>query len=96
VKLGLGVGVRDTQCGFKLFTADAARRIAAAQTVEGFSFDLEILYLARRFGFTVAEVPVAWYDAPGSKVDPAKEAVRFLVSIFRIRLNGLRGVYRNA
>jgi dolichyl-phosphate beta-glucosyltransferase len=96
VKLGLGVGVRDTQCGFKLFTADAARRIAAAQTVEGFAFDLEILYLARRFHYAVAEVPVVWHDAPGSKVDPAKEAVRFLVSIFRIRLNGLRGVYRHA
>ncbi|MCA0295031.1 MAG: glycosyltransferase family 2 protein [Actinobacteria bacterium] len=96
VRLGLGVGVRDTQCGFKLFTAEAAQRISAAQTVEGFSFDLELLYLARRFGYRVAEVPVAWFDAPGSKVDPAKEAVRFLTSIVRIRANSLRGVYRDA
>lgn len=96
VKLGLGVGVEDTQCGFKLFTAAAARRISAAQTIEGFAFDLEVLHLARRFGYTVAEVPVAWFDAPGSKVDPAKEAVRFITSIVRIRLNGLKGVYRHA
>jgi dolichyl-phosphate beta-glucosyltransferase len=96
VRLGLGVGVRDTQCGFKLFTAEAANRIAAAQTVEGFSFDLEVLHLAQRFGYTVAEVPVSWYDAPGSKVEPRKEIVRFLSSIARIRLNGIRGLYRHA
>jgi dolichyl-phosphate beta-glucosyltransferase len=96
VRLGLGVGVRDTQCGFKLFTAEAANRISAAQTVDGFSFDLEVLHLARRFGYSVAEVPVAWFDAPGSKVEPRKEVVRFLSSIARIRLNGVRGVYRHA
>lgn len=96
VRLGLGVGVLDTQCGFKLFTAPAARRIAAAQTVEGFSFDLEVLHLAERFGYEIAEVPVRWFDAPGSKVDTRKEVVRFLTSIARIRFNALKGVYRHA
>ncbi|MBA8815000.1 dolichyl-phosphate beta-glucosyltransferase [Microbacterium halimionae] len=96
VRFGLGVGVRDTQCGFKLFTADAARRISSAQTVSGFSFDLEILHLAERFGYRIAEVPVRWFDAPGSKVDARKEIVRFIASIARIRLNDVRGVYRNA
>lgn len=96
VRVALGIGVSDTQCGFKLFTADAAHRISAAQTVEGFSFDLEMLHLAERFGYTIAEVPVRWFDAPGSKVDPGREAVRFLVSIARIRLNSLTGVYRHA
>lgn len=96
VRLGLGVGVLDTQCGFKLFTAPAARRIAAAQTVEGFSFDLEVLHLAERFGYEIAEVPVRWFDAPGSKVDTRKEIVRFLTSIARIRVNALKGVYRHA
>jgi dolichyl-phosphate beta-glucosyltransferase len=96
VRFGLGVGIRDTQCGFKLFTADAARRLFDAQTVDGFSFDLEILYLARRLDMRMDEVPVRWYDAPGSKVDARKEVGRFLSSIARIRVNSLRGVYANA
>ncbi len=96
VRMGLGIGVRDTQCGFKLFTSPAARRIAAAQTIDGFSFDLEVLHLAERFGYEIDEVAVRWFDAPGSKVDTRKEIGRFLTSIARIRLNALRGVYRHA
>lgn len=96
VRLGLGVPVKDTQCGFKLFKADAARSLFGAQTVGGFSFDLEILYLAARRGFRIAEVPVRWYDAPGSKVDARKEVVRFVQSIARIRWNALSGVYADA
>ena len=95
VRVGLGIGVADTQCGFKLFTADAAHRISAAQTVEGFSFDLEVLHLAERFDYAIAEVPVRWYDVPGSKVSPLRDALRFVTSIARIRLNGFRGVYSN-
>jgi len=96
VRVGLAVPLEDTQCGFKMFTAEAAQRLFRAQTVDGFSFDLEILYLARRVGMRVAEVPVRWYDAPGSKVNARKEVVRFLQSIFQIRFNSLRGVYSNA
>jgi dolichyl-phosphate beta-glucosyltransferase len=96
VKVGLGVKVRDTQCGFKLFTAQAAQRIANAQTIEGFSFDLEVLYLAERFGYRIAEVPVHWHDAPGSKVNVRKEVVRFVTSIGSIRVNALTGKYRDA
>jgi dolichyl-phosphate beta-glucosyltransferase len=96
VQLGLRVPFEDTQCGFKLFTSEAADRLFSAQTLEGFAFDLELLYLARRTGMDVAEVPVRWYDAPGSKVDARKEVARFVKSIARIRLNALRGVYANA
>lgn len=96
VRVGLGVRVADTQCGFKLFTAEAAQRISRAQTLDGFSFDLEMLYLARRFGYHVAEVPVRWFDAPGSKVRPGREAIRFLSSVVKIRWNDVRGVYRQA
>jgi dolichyl-phosphate beta-glucosyltransferase len=81
------IGVRDTQCGFKLFTRDAA------QTINGFSFDLEILYLASKLGYRVAEVPVNWIDAPGSKVDTTKEVQRFLRDLIKIKVNDLRGVY---
>jgi len=87
------IGVRDTQCGFKLFTREAAQRLYAAQTIAGFSFDLEILYLASKLGYRVAEVPVAWVDAPGSKVDTTKEVQRFLRDLVKIKWNDLRGIY---
>lgn len=90
------ISARDTQCGFKMYTTEAARRLHSAQTVEGFSFDLEILYLASKLGYRIAEVPVAWVDAPGSKVDTSKEIVRFLRDLVRIKLNDLRGVYDEA
>ena len=90
------IGVRDTQCGFKLFTRTSAHRLYAAQTIDGFSFDLEILYLAARLGYRVAEVPVSWIDAPGSKVDTTREIQRFLRDLLRIKWNDLRGVYARA
>ncbi|NTW01178.1 MAG: glycosyltransferase family 2 protein [Oscillochloris sp.] len=90
------IGVRDTQCGFKLFTRQAAHRLHGAQIINGFSFDLEILYLADRFGYKVAEVPVSWIDAPGSKVDTTREVQRFLRDLIRIKWNDIRGVYAHA
>ena len=96
VRYGFRIGVRDTQCGFKLYSRTAARRLHTAQTLMGFSFDLEILYLSAQFGYAVAEVPVTWVDAPGSKVDQLKEARRFLRDLWTIKLNDLRGIYANA
>ncbi|MBX3010750.1 MAG: glycosyltransferase family 2 protein [Caldilineaceae bacterium] len=96
VRLLFQIGVRDTQCGFKLYTREAAQRLHQAQTIMGFSFDLEILYLAAKLGYRVAEVPVNWIDAPGSKVDTSKEIKRFLRDLFRIKWNDWRGVYANA
>lgn len=90
------IGVRDTQCGFKMYTYEAAQRLHRAQTIMGFSFDLEILYLAAKWHYRIAEVPVTWIDAPGSKVDTAKEVKRFLRDLFRIKWNDLRGVYAKA
>lgn len=96
VRYAFRIGVRDTQCGFKLFTREAAHRLYAAQTIDGFSFDLEILYLADRLGYRIAEVPVAWIDAPGSKVDTSREVQRFMRDLVRIKWNDLRGVYAQA
>ncbi len=87
---------RDTQCGFKMFTREAAQRLFRAQTISGFSFDLEILYLAKKLGYRIAEVPIVWVDAPGSKIDPTKEAQRFLRDLVKIKLNDLKGIYANA
>ncbi len=90
------IRVKDTQCGFKLFRREAALRLHNAQTLMGFSFDLEILYLAFKFGYKVAEVPVTWFDAPGSKVDAAKEARRFITDLVKIKMTDIRGGYAHA
>ena len=94
VKVLFGLGIHDTQCGFKLFTQEAARELFARQIIDGFSFDLEVLYLASRHGYKIAEIPVEWIDAPGSTVDAAKVAVQFVVDLVGIRVNDFRGVYQ--
>ncbi|NJL93955.1 MAG: glycosyltransferase family 2 protein [Anaerolineae bacterium] len=96
VRYTLNIKVRDTQCGFKMYTAEAARHLHNLQTINGFSFDLEILFLAFRQGYKVAEVPVTWIDAPGSKVNARKEVQRFLRDIWIIRRNAWRGMYNRA
>ena len=70
-------GIHDTQCGFKMFTAEAADAVFAEQRMHGFSFDVEALLLARRAGFKVSEVPVTWTNAPGTKVSAWKGATAF-------------------
>ena len=87
------IPVTDTQCGFKMFTAEAARKLFTRQLIDEFSFDLEILYLARKFDMSTEEVPVSWIDAPGSKVDAAKVAMEFLRDLSIIRWNDIRGRY---
>jgi dolichyl-phosphate beta-glucosyltransferase len=93
VKNALRINVRDTQCGFKMYTQKAAKELHAMQTIMGFSFDLEILFLAFKYGYKVIEVPVSWIDAPGSKVDTKKEIQRFLRDLFNIQVNNFKGVY---
>lgn len=93
VRTVLRIPVQDTQCGFKMFRAEAAHRLHSVQTIRGFSFDLEILHLASKWGYTIAELPVAWVDAPGSKVDTVKDSMRFARDLAIIEVNELRGVY---
>lgn len=88
-----GVKVKDTQCGFKLFNEDAAKELFGRQHMLGFSFDLELLYLAHKLGFSVAEVPVRWFDAPGSKVSSVKDSIQFLKDIFAVKKLDRKGVY---
>lgn len=94
VRTLLGIRVSDTQCGFKMYNQEAAQRLHTAQDIMGFSFDLEVLYLAFKMGYKVKEIPVAWVDAVGSKVDARKEVQRFLRDIFRIKLNDFKGIYQ--
>jgi dolichyl-phosphate beta-glucosyltransferase len=86
-------GIRDTQCGFKLFSADAARCIFPRQRIERFGFDVELLWIARRLGLRVAEIPVTWVDDPRSTVRPISDAARMLVDLVRIRQADRKGLY---
>lgn len=79
-------GIRDTQCGFKLFSAKAAEDIFPRQQFMGFSFDVELLVLARKYGHKIAEVPVRWIDSPASRVSPIKDSAKMFVDVVRIRM----------
>jgi glycosyltransferase involved in cell wall biosynthesis len=92
VKLLVLRGINDTQCGFKLFSANAAETLFKLQRLDGFGFDVEILFLARRAGFVIREIPVTWEYGRESKVNVASGARGFL-DLVRIRWNQLRGVY---
>ena len=87
--------ILDTQCGFKCFRRDAARRLFALQRIRRFAFDVELLWLARRLGYCVAEVPVIWVNESSSRVNPVTDSCRMLVDLARLRYYDLRGVYRS-
>lgn len=78
-------GIQDTQCGFKLFRGEVARALFRDARIERFAWDVEILYLARRRGIAIAEVPVLWYNSPESKVRVVRDAVQTLFDVLRIR-----------
>jgi dolichyl-phosphate beta-glucosyltransferase len=82
-------GIKDTQCGFKLFTANAARDLFTRATIDGFAFDVEILWLARG-RYQIAEVPVVWRHVEQSKVSPGVDAARMLIDIVKLRLRHRR------
>ncbi len=86
-------GIHDTQCGFKLFTEKAATRIFATQYIKRFGWDVEALFLARKYGFRIKELGVEWINDTESKVNPVKEAWRMFKEVVQIRLNDLRGKY---
>lgn len=78
-------GIRDTQCGFKLFRGDVARELFRLARVDGFAYDMEILYLARLHGYAIAEVPVLWFNSPESKVSLVRDAIPTLWDLLRLR-----------
>jgi len=86
-------GITDSQCGFKAFERGAAEAIFKRQQLDGFGFDVEVLWLARRLGYQVAEVPIVWRDDPESHIRPFRDAARMLGELVRFRLNAWRGRY---
>jgi dolichyl-phosphate beta-glucosyltransferase len=85
VQLLLIPGVWDTQCGFKLFRGGVARELFGDLTTDGFAFDVEILYCARRAGYRIREVPVRWINSGASKVSPVGDSVEMLRDVLRLR-----------
>ena len=93
LRVFLGVHFKDTQCGFKAFRREAAQRIFPLQKIECWGFDPEILYIARRMGLKVAEVPVLWAHSEGTRLHPFRDGLRMFVDVLHIRWNALTGAY---
>jgi glycosyltransferase involved in cell wall biosynthesis len=93
IRLLILPGLHDTQCGFKCFRADTTLSLFQQQTLTGWSFDIELLYLARRKKLCIREIPIHWYFDADSKVNAIQDALRMFKDIFRIHANILRGKY---
>lgn len=86
-------GLQDTQCGFKCIRGDVADRIFPCQTLQGMSFDVEVLFIARRMGYHITEVPIDWYFDADSRVRLFQDSLRMFLDLIAIRRNAARGLY---
>jgi glycosyltransferase involved in cell wall biosynthesis len=86
-------GLNDTQCGFKCFRAPVAEDLFRRQTLTGWSFDIELLYMARKRGYTIVELPIHWYFNPESKLNVVRDAIKMVMDILTIHYKNLKGVY---
>jgi glycosyltransferase involved in cell wall biosynthesis len=86
-------GFQDTQCGFKCFRAEAAEALFPLQRLQGWTFDVELLFVAVRRGYRVVEVPIPWHYNPGSRVSLLRDSLAMFTDLFRIRRNWSRGLY---
>jgi glycosyltransferase involved in cell wall biosynthesis len=93
VRLATGLALKDTQCGFKAFRMDRARIIFEQQTIGGFGFDPEILFLSQRHGLRMAEIPVFWAHDPRTKVHVVRDSALMFADLWRIRRNAMLGRY---
>jgi hypothetical protein len=85
--------LHDTQCGFKMFRADAADDLFRRQTLMGWSFDVELLYIASRRGYPILEVAIPWYFNPESKINVWRDSWRMFLDLLTIRSNDRKGIY---
>ena len=86
-------GLQDTQCGFKCIRAEVARDIFHYQTLTGWAFDVELLYIARHHGYQILEIPIQWYFNADSKISVFRDSLRMFLDLLLIRRNARRGVY---
>lgn len=87
-------GLQDTQCGFKCYRGDVVPALFRRLTMDGFAFDVEVLFLAAKEGMTLQEIPVDWYYQENSKVRAFRDSVAMTLDLMRIRWRNLRGRYR--
>lgn len=86
-------GLQDTQCGFKCFRAQVAEEVFQYQTLTGWSFDVEVLYIAQRKGYQIREVPIHWYFKADTKISIIKDSWQMFLDLLTIRFNASRGLY---
>jgi len=86
-------GLQDTQCGFKCFRGVVAEELFRRQTLTGWSFDVEILFIARQLGYKIIELPIHWYYNPHSKINVVRDSFKMGLDLLTIRVNSLRGIY---
>lgn len=94
IKLTILPGYEDTQCGFKMFTKRAAEDLFAIQKLNGIGFDIELIYLARKKGYKIKEVPITWYYDADSRMRLFKDSLKALLEIWQIRRTWWSGGYR--
>jgi dolichyl-phosphate beta-glucosyltransferase len=87
--------LHDTQCGFKCFRAQAAEELFRRMTIYGWSFDVEMLFIAKKLGYRIVELPIPWYFNPDSKVSVVRDSLQMGMDLIQIRLNAMRGVYNH-
>jgi dolichyl-phosphate beta-glucosyltransferase len=93
LRLFLRLKFNDTQCGFKALRQHSAKTIFPLQRIEGWGFDPEILFLAQKMGFAIAEVPVMWAHDEGTRIHPFADGVKMIMDMIRIRWYDLTGKY---
>ncbi|MGD2057091.1 MAG: glycosyltransferase family 2 protein [Anaerolineales bacterium] len=86
-------GIQDTQCGFKCFRSSVAQELFQAQTLDGWTFDVEILYIARKRGFRIVEIPINWYFNRGSRIHILRDSIAMFADLIQIRMNDRQGNY---
>ena len=85
--------LQDTQCGFKCIRAEVARDIFRYQTLTGWAFDVELLFIARHHGYSIVEIPIHWYFNADSKISVFRDSLRMFLDLLAIRRNARRGLY---
>jgi len=96
LRIILGLKFKDTQCGFKAFTRSVAHSIFPLQRIERWGFDPELIFLAKKQGWRIVEVPVKWAHDEGGRINPLRDGLRMFVEVLKIRWNSMAGKYQAA
>ncbi len=93
IKLTAVSGFEDTQCGFKMFRREAAEDLFSVQQMVGIGFDIELIFIAKKRGYKIKQVPITWYFDPDSRMRLVQDSLHILLEIYEIRRNWMKGVY---